>query len=273
MTKPTDETLMAYADGLLDPSQRTQIEGLCAEDPALRARLQVFRATGRSLGGLLQDHVNAPVPKRLLDFVSAQEAKLAARNGPRRSRFWSRLKEHAQTWRYLDPSSLRTAVVAGAAMIAGIGLGWLLRGDSGGHEIALTDLVKVENSHLIARAPLRHALDSLVSGKQTRLALSGPENVQLKVKMTFRNEARDYCRAYEIVIPSPERYAGVACRMGGQWSVRIQAMIPPSSVSPNQSVPAGVRSSTMEAVVSAIIDGDPLSAPDEAAVIAEGWKK
>ena len=273
MIKPSDETLMAYADGLLDPSQRAEIEKLCTEDPALLARLQVFRATGRNLAGLLQEHLEAPVPKRLLDFVAVQEAKLAGNNSPSRLRFWTRLREQAQSWLFSDTSKLRIAIVTGVALIFGTGAGWLLHGNSGSQEGVFTDLVQVEKAHLLARAPLQHALDRLRSGETVRLALAGAKDARLEVKMTFRNEARNYCRAYDIMVSSPERYAGVACRNGSRWMIRIQAMMPPSTVSPNQLVPAGVNNAAMESVVSAIIDGDPLSAADEAAIIGKGWKK
>jgi hypothetical protein len=272
MIKPTDETLMAYADGLLDPSQRAEIESLCAEDAKLRARLGIFRATGRNLGHLFQHHIDAPVPERLLDFIQAQELKLARGKTRRRSWFRSRRDEHADLWRFLDAAVIRTAAFASVSMVVGVGFGWLLHGTTSDQTMALTGLVQVEKNRLIAGAPLQRSLDNLYSSTKAKLALAGSRDAELKIKMTFRNEARDYCRLYEITTSSPERYAGVACRTGDQWSIHIQAMVPPSDVSPGQFVPAGVNDTAMDAVVRSLIDEGPLSPTDEAAII-EGWKK
>lgn len=272
MIKPTDEILMAYADGLLAPSQRTEIERLCAEDPALRARLQVFRATGRELGRLFQHHVDAPVPEQLLEFVKTHELARASDKERRRSWLWSQLDEHAYFWRFMDASTLRTAAIASVATIVGIGLGWLLHGNVAGERVALASLVQTKKGRLIAVAPLQHSLDTLHSGAETKLALAGSPDAKLKIKMTFRNEARDYCRVYEIATSSPERYTGVACRAGDQWSVRMQAMIPPSEISPGQFVPAGINNPAMDAVVRSLIDEGPLSPADEATAIKD-WKK
>lgn len=271
MIKPTDETLMAYADGLLDPSERVEIERLCAEAPGLRARLEVFRATGRNLGQLFQDHIHAPVPKQLLDFVEAQELELARGKARCRSWLWFG-RDHADLWRVVNASVLRTAAVASVAMVVGVGLGWLLHGTTSNQAMALTSLVEVEKSRLLAGAPLHRSLDNLYGGTEAKLTLAGSQDAELKIKMTFRNEARDYCRVYEIATSSPERYAGVACRTGDQWSVRIQAMIPPSDVSPGQFVPAGINNAAMDAVIRSLIDEGPLSPADEAAAI-KGWKK
>jgi len=272
MIKPTDEILMAYADGRLDPLHQAEIERLCAGDLALRARLQVLRATGTELSRLFQHHVDAPVPDRLLEFVKTQDLKRAGGKGRRRSWLWSQLDEHAHFWRFMDASALRTAAVASVATIIGIGLGWLLHEDTGGQGTVLASLIQAEKSRLIARAPLQHSLDTLYSGMETKLALAGSQDAELKVKMTFRNQARDYCRVYEIAVASLERYTGVACRTGDQWSVRIQAMIPPSEVLPGQFVPAGIDNPAMDAVVRALIDEGPLSTADEA-VVLKGWKK
>lgn len=270
MIKPTDETLMAHADGLLDPSQRAEFDRLCAEDPELRASLEVFRATGRTLGQLFQHHVDAPVPERLLDFIRAQEQKLSKTR--RRPWFWSQSDDHLNFWRSPDTSVLRMVAIASVAMTVGVGSGWLLRGTTSDQTMALSRLVQMETGRLIAAAPLQHSLDNLYSGVQAKLALDGSQELELKVKMTFRNEARDYCRVYEIATSSPERYAGVACRTGDQWSVRIQAMLPPSDVSPGQFVPAGINNAAMDAVVRSLIDEGPLSPADEVAVIKD-WTK
>jgi len=255
MIELTDEILMAYADGWLDQSQGREIESLCARTPALRARLEIFRATGTELGRPFQQHVGSAVPEHLLEFVKALGRQRA---GGKRRR--------------ARPLTLRTAAVASVATLMGTGLGWLLHAAAGGQGVVLASLVHAENGRLIARAPLQNSLDTLHSGTRAKLSLAGPPDAELKVKMTFRNEDRDYCREYEIATASPERYPGVACRTGGQWSIRIQAMIPSSEASPGRFVLAGTNNQAMDAVVRSLLDEGPLS-PDEEAVLIKDWKK
>src|SRR5215470_8608416 len=69
VTNLSDESLMAYADGQLQPAEMVRIERLLAADPALRARLKVFHTTGRNLASLFDGHLNAPLPPRFTLFT------------------------------------------------------------------------------------------------------------------------------------------------------------------------------------------------------------
>jgi hypothetical protein len=267
-----DRSLMAYADGVLAPSQQAEIERLCAESLELRARLEVFRATGGELRRLFQHHVDAPVPRRLLEFVKAQERKWVDSERRRRPSSWPVLSACAHIWSLMNAPVLRTGAVASVALIAGIGLGKLLHDNAGGPGAAPASLVQPEKGRLIARAPLQRSLDTLYSDTETKLALAGSQDLELKIKMTFRNEAGDYCRVYEIATSSGEHYVGVACRTGDQWAVPIHAMIPPSELSPGQFAPAGFNNPAMDAVIRDLIQDGPLSPTDEAALIKD-WKK
>lgn len=263
MTRLTDETLMYYADGLLDPSERRWVEKLVAGDARLQARLEVFQSTGRELADLLEQADNEPAPARLRDFVS----RLPVGPEPRRGK--AGLKE-----RIFQTANFRPALAASVALVAGIGLGWLLRGEEAGHAMALGDLVRIENNRIVAREPLDHALDSSPSGDRTAAALPDRQPFDLKVKMTFRNEAGRYCRAYEVAMTSSEHYEGVACRVDGQWSVALQALTAPSRPASGQFAPAGGgKSSAMDAAIGALIEGDPLAGEDEAAAMRKGWEK
>lgn len=270
MTKLTDEMLMYYADGLLASPEKERVEQLLAEDPASHARLQVFSTTGNELASLLQAHVEAPVPQRLLDFVASQDVAPAT-TGRRRFK-WARLKQRAEALRAPLMWPLNPAFAAGIALVAGIGLGWLIRGGGVDKAAIPGDLVRIESNGLFASEPLRHALDTLPSGSETPQAVSGGGTLRFKVKMTFRNEARDYCREYEAVAGASEHYAGVACGSGGRWIVKIQALVAPSG-SRNQTAPAGGGRTAMDAVVDALIDGNPLTISEEAAAITNGWVK
>jgi anti-sigma factor RsiW len=77
MTMLTDETLMRYADGMLDRSESERIEQVLAQNPRLRRRVQVFRITGSNLQGIFAEHVNAPIPAKFRELLSPSDAKTA----------------------------------------------------------------------------------------------------------------------------------------------------------------------------------------------------
>ena len=176
--------------------------------------------------------------------------------------------------RVREIGDLMPALAASVAMIVGIGLGWLLRGETVGKVVFLDNLVQIEGNRLIAREPLQSTLENSPSGRQMAATSSEGKQFQLSVKMTFQNATGDYCREYRIASASPERYAGVACRSGGQWTVRIQALLPPARSASEQIIPAGGNAdAAIDTAVGALIEGDPLAVTDEAALINRGWTK
>jgi hypothetical protein len=71
-----------------------------------------------------------------------------------------------------------------------------------------------------------------------------------------------------------ERYIGIACRIGAQWSVEFQALTAPRLSASDGVIPAGGGNNlAMDAAVSALIDGEPLTREDEAAIMKHRWTK
>jgi anti-sigma factor RsiW len=274
MTTLDDETLMRFADGLLDAPEGSRVKQLVAKDAALRARLDAFRATGRDLARLFDAHLSTPVPPRLLD-AAAQAGPAAGTPPPTKLSDRRRpLARAGREWRSLPAAWQSAALAASVAVVAGIGLGWLLHGAPNGPDTALSPFVQLERQRLLASGPLQTALESAASGSPRAVALADREDARLLVKMTFQNEAGDYCRQYEIAAPSRERIAGVACRVGGQWSVAMQAVLPPSVSAAERTVPADAsQNGAMDAAIGAIIAGDPVVGDQEAAIIRNGWRK
>ena len=183
-----------------------------------------------------------------------------------------RRKAISPTPRVRNMWDFKPALVAGSLLV-GIGLGWVLRGTTAGNAVSLDDLVQIESNRLIALGPLRTGLETLPSTGHTASILSqGRRDIQVGIKMTFKNQAGDYCREYRIASGSAGRHTGVACRTGDQWAVKIQALLPPSHSASEQTMPAGGADSAMDTAVGALIDGDPLADADEAALLSRGWK-
>jgi hypothetical protein len=266
---------MLFADGLLDGAEGERVRRLAAEDPDVRDRINIFQMTGQSLARLFDEHANAPIPARLQAFLAGQDE---APRGPATSNRWRMaMAALSEAWTRLarpaDGWYAPAALAASLALIAGIGFGWLLRGEAGGSGTDLRDFVQAENNRLVARGALEKGLETLASGGDVTVAGGGSEQARIRVMMTFRDEARDYCRQYEITTALQERHSGVACRVGGQWTVAMQALLPPARPSHDRTAPAGGSNAAMEAAVGAMIDGDPLGRDEETAVIRQGWQK
>jgi hypothetical protein len=268
-TRLTDETLMLYADGVLDGSEREQVEKALAQSPKLRGRLQVFRKTGRDLAGVFDEDMTTPIPGGLRDLLSAPmpgpDASTPRPGGssvPHRPPHTTR-QNRRMAWGL-------PALAASIAVIVGIGFGWLLHGGSAGGGAFLDGLIQPQDGQLIAQGALQSLLETSPSGAKTQAFLAGSQQ-QFGVKMTFRDASGAYCREYGIRPAQSQYHAGVACRTGNRWSVKMQALMPGSASAAEQTIPAGADTE-MDAVVDAMIDGDPLASGEEAALIGKGWK-
>jgi hypothetical protein len=260
----SDETLMAYADGQLAPSEMARIERLLATDPGLRARLEVFRTTGRDLASLFDDHLNAPLPQTLKRFTLASRTDgsnffdlILRRKGRPLPRF----------------GGLRLAAASAAVLAAGIGIGWLTHGSPSGSGTALGELVRLADDRMIAGPPLQLALDTLPSGKEAAIPRSRGKSLTMTVQLSFVDHDQHYCRRYEIGVLSGEHYGGIACHLDGEWKIELHAALPPRRTQSGKVLPAGNENRALEAAVIATMEGDALGREDEEAIIRKGWKK
>ena len=80
MSIPDDETLMAYADGELEPAQRAAVEAALAADPTLVVRVEQHRALRRKLNAKFDRVLMETVPDALVAKILASSA--AQGSGP-----------------------------------------------------------------------------------------------------------------------------------------------------------------------------------------------
>jgi anti-sigma factor RsiW len=66
MQKHSDEALVAYLDGELDPAEQRHVEAWLDADPAVRDRLSALAQSADLVRSAYADIVNEPVPERLL---------------------------------------------------------------------------------------------------------------------------------------------------------------------------------------------------------------
>ena len=203
--KYDDETLMAYADGELDPAQRAQIDAAMAEDPALARRVEEHRALRARMATAFSRVMDQPVPERL---------ESAARGGAR-TEVQVRgnvLKFPARSARAPSPPwRAREWVAMAASLLLGVLLSWrFLTADSGDFEAG--------KNGLSARGELARALDTQLASEQ-----SGEERVL--IGLTFKAHDGTYCRSFEL---RAARTAGLACRSGSGWQIpATDSSLPP----------------------------------------------
>lgn len=180
----SDETLMAFADGMLDEPLFSSVADAVESDAALAARLEQLvdgaRLSREGFAPLLE-----PVSPELEASVRAMISRKA------RQSVWNR----PLNWAWLLPLAGAAAVVAAVA-------------------VALPMLQPSTGTVLggIEQAQLQAALDSLPSGGDHELSTGGT----LHVVASFTDAGGTLCREFEV-----PGYVMVACRSGAQWQVNM----------------------------------------------------
>ncbi|MFQ5938875.1 MAG: anti-sigma factor family protein [Alphaproteobacteria bacterium] len=73
MTKLDDETLVAYADGELDPRRVSEVEAALQIDAEARERVRIFKETAAMVGNAFDGPLHQPVPDRLLAVLQRSD--------------------------------------------------------------------------------------------------------------------------------------------------------------------------------------------------------
>lgn len=223
-----DETLMAFADGELDPAEARRVEAAVAADPALQARLRVFSETRR----MLREVPAAPMPA---GGDAALIARIRAASQPRRPAMTPPA-----------PANLNRrplAAIAATLAVAVIGLGWW---QIGGPQTGETGAGMA-------------ALDSLASGEVQAL----PEGGSLTIIASFITADEEFCREYETRSGDTATLV-VACREDDAWKPRF-AM---SMTAAEGYVPASGEIEALDAFLAETGAGAPLTMDEEAAALS-----
>ncbi|MFS2080315.1 anti-sigma factor [Telluria sp. Tellsp131] len=156
----SDDTLMAYADGELEPAERAAIEQAMRTDPAIAATVERHRALRADVAAAFAGILDEPVPARLQP--PAPVVSLAVERDKRRRWSWPE-------WGALA-----------AMLVVGVLAGRMIPG-GGGPAIA-------GNGNLVvAQGELASALDRQVGGKAEGA---------VKVGVSFAARDGAYCRGF-----------------------------------------------------------------------------
>lgn len=265
----SEETLMAYADGELEPEQRAQVEAALAADPDLAKRVDQHRALRTKLHAAFDPILMESVPESLVASVYSVHA--GSRNGAaeaavnvtdlRRARAAhvpdAKLEAAARTdaksrrWTLFEWGALAASVVA----VAIVGRLALNRPEM--------NRIASENGRMVAQADLSRALSRQLASEQA-------PDAPVQIGLSFNSKSGATCRTF--TVKEKDVVAGVACREGNEWVVSVLAHVP-DTVGNGGYKPASVG--MPPAVITAVeqqIVGDPLDAAGEAAARSRGWK-
>ena len=130
----------------------------------------------------------------------------------------------------------------------------LLVGVLVGQQTTMVARVDDRSGALALAKPIAQALYQQLSGD------AGP----IRVSLSFRSKDGGYCRSF-----AGKHIDGVACRSDGGWQLRYAA---PATNGPGDRYRMAGDDPAMAAVVSGLIEGDPLDAAAERKARTAGWK-
>lgn len=239
-----DETLMAYADGALDPDQAQVVARAEATDPDIADRIRMFRETGALLGAIGNSRVAEPISKDLTARVERILAAARRDEGKTIVPFAS----PRPAWR---PMALAASVALAVGALGGILAGLGLRDDEGPNpRIAVLD-----------DPVMATALNTFAAGE--RGAAGGGE---MEIIASFLSGDGTFCREFEYDTQQDGTIVSVACMEEAGWQTRFAVMTPRAndgSYTPASSLEA------LDAYLSAIGAGAPMSAETEAAHLSQ----
>lgn len=255
MTGLSDETLLAYADGVLEPEEAATVERQLAEDPDAQARLEALRESGR-LAQLAfpeprEDGKEDPLAKLLLGEEETAEPDpkvVAFPKGRDKLRGFS-------AWALPLAASLALAVGLAA------GLAWDRVAGSGG-----------TSGNLLAAGPV--ASDSLLhralDGSASYDALEDAKG-SVTPLLSFRDARGHFCREYQAV-DAGKAVAGLACKSDGSWLATAVVAFPDASGS-DYTTASGPAAELLSSLLQQEMQGEPLTPEEERQAIGNAWQQ
>ena len=255
----SDETLMAYADGELDPATGAQVEAAMAGDAAMAGRVARHRAMRDDVYASFAPVLDEAVPQRLRDALRQAHAAPAS---PAPAYAPGPAANHSR-W------SLPVWGALAASLVVGVLIGKMAMppfAAAGGKSAAVATV----NGRLAAGGALARALSQ-------QLASAQRQGQAVSIGITFRAADGQFCRSFTLRDGPPQSapLAGLACRApagGDRWLIPVLVETPPDAAAP-----AGYRmaASAAPAVLQAIderIAGQPLDAAAERQALQRDWR-
>jgi hypothetical protein len=275
----SDEVLMAYADGVLDPAERDAVEAVLQKHPECRQKVEKFRATLSPLQSLFSASIGIDHLAPLIDRI--RHADLAPAQAPVRPAAVRQLPQArpARAPRHPWHQHYPMALAASLALLIGAALGSLLH-PKAVSSVPTAHFIGVSEGRLTAQGPLQDLLEHTARGIPVRAEFAGGGTWELEATFTFRSIGQQPCRRYELRSMAREHFAGFACRDGdGQWAVQAHAKLDATPVNPGTTfAPASGPSVdaadvALEAAIGAVSGGKLYPEAEEKAALVAGWTR
>ncbi|MBK5265078.1 MAG: anti-sigma factor [Alphaproteobacteria bacterium] len=242
--KITEEMLVAFADGELDPKAREVVMRAVAADPELARKLAAHQRLRETLSNHFAPIAKEPVPGHLRALLEQ-----SSESGPTNVVSLSAVRAeraHAQPRRWL-PAWGNMAAIA-ATLVLGLAVGQAMHGGGGP--------VSVSDGAMVAGGSLEKTLD-------TELASAQGTGDESRIGLTFRSKSGDICRTFE-----GQAMSGLACHADGAW--RLEQLLPGAATgSAYRQASAG--DPRLAASVQDMIAGTPFDANAERVARNKGW--
>lgn len=280
MSVVSDEVLMAYADGVLDPAERHAVEAAMQRHPECRQKVEKFRATLSPLQSLFRESIGIDHLEPLIDRI--RRADSAPSQTPARPAEVRQLPHAARPMRarrHPWHQHYPMAIAASLALLIGAALGSLLQ-PRAASSVPTAGFIGVSDGRLTAQGPLQDLLEHTARGIPVRAELAGAGSWELEAAFSFRSIGQQPCRRYELRSMAQEHFAGFACRDGdGHWIVQAHAKLdstpvnPGAGFSPASGPSADAADVALEAATHAASGGKLYRDAEEKAALVAGWTR
>lgn len=245
----TDEVLSAFLDGELPEADMAIVRDRLAQDPALAERLAQLAA----VDNLLADHYAAidqrPLPQGVTDLLAPVESTTGPTHAPPGQR--DKVVAFPLRRRVRQGLQRRAGTAVAAALVVGFGLAQLWPGSASD---------PADDWQRVAQA-----LDTTPSGQTRALEAGG----QLTPRLTFTNQAGDYCRQFRLQEPGAAS-EHIACRSSGASWVEVASVAVPAAAKDRYQTASG--GSVLDEVLDRMMAGPLIEPAEERRLLAEGWR-
>lgn len=248
MTEPPIDQAMieAFVDGELAPEASARLEARARADAVVAARIERARALRAAVAQAYDDPAADVPPERLLAVIAG--GRDAAVIDLAKARAVRRGAAPAVRWGAIA-ASIVAAFFAGRLVLPPLAQPSPIASGPGGA--------------LVAQGVL-------ASGLNHQLASNQAPGAPVRIGVTFRDQAGEYCRTF--ILRERTDLGGLACRTAGSWRIEAtQAIVAPAAAGAYRTAGEETPPAVLEAM-DQMIAGEPLDAAGERAARNAGWR-
>jgi hypothetical protein len=242
--KFSDETLMAYADGELDDTERAEIARAVDADPALAERVAEHQALRSDVFAAFAPILDEPMPPALT--AAALPGKVADLSSARAARA-ELIATPPRRWSWPEWGAIA------ATLAVGVLAGSMIGGTGGDAALALATNT---DGKLVAQGQLATALSQQLAASEGAV----------RIGVSFAAKDGSLCRSF-----ITHGTAGLACRSSNAWQVPVVAEVASAAAGDYRQAGSAMPAAVLDAI-DARITGPALDARGEQEALQRGWQ-